>query len=76
MLVKISRGDEVRLMLEMLPGFHTQNFVAELFKQTEAAASRTSDPADQFDWLKAFVKSSGKSDRHSDGLSYACSHLT
>lgn len=59
-------------MLEMLPGFHTQNFVAELFKQTEAAASRTSDPADQFDWLKAFVKSSGKS----DGLSYACSHLT
>ncbi len=38
-LLKVSRGARAGLMFEMLPGFHTQNFVSEIYRVTEMSAA-------------------------------------
>lgn len=34
-LVNIKSGASTKIMLEMLPGYHTQNFVAEIYRLTD-----------------------------------------
>ena len=45
-------------MLEMVPGFHTQKIVEEIFRLSEnTSKSLVSIDATAFDWLNKYVKS-------------------
>jgi phosphatidylinositol-bisphosphatase len=53
-LINISGGaPKTKLMFEMLPGYHTQNFVAEVYRLTDAVNARqrgSGDRAQDFSW--------------------------
>ena len=42
---------KLKLMIEMLPGYHTQNFVGEVFRLTES--SNTNEKC--FKWLDNYI---------------------
>ena len=42
-------------MFEMLPGYHTQNFVSEIYRLRESADPEALDA--QFDWIKPYLSS-------------------
>ena len=59
-LMKMSNAKH-KFMFEMLPGYHTQNFVSEIFRQTESNGKQT-EPRD-FSWTTQYLpQSSGKLD--------------
>ncbi len=51
-LVKLSGGRDTKLMFEMLPGFHTQNLVAEIFRLKDAAEKAGEM---DFSWTKKYA---------------------
>ena len=51
-------GNKSKLMLELVPGFHTQNLVAEIFRLAEAK-SKVFTTENSFEWLEKY-KSKGK----------------
>lgn len=48
-------------MFEMMPGYHTQNFVGEIFKQTSEASKLTET---DFAWAAKYQKQEGKEERY------------
>jgi hypothetical protein len=42
-------------MFEMLPGYHTQNFVSEVYRLREAAGDGGRGEDDGFEWAQAHV---------------------
>ena len=56
-LLRINRSSSSsssRLMFEMLPGYHTQNLVAEIFRQTENA-SKAPPSSSNVEWADKFL---------------------
>ncbi len=49
-----SSSSSSRLMFEMLPGYHTQNLVAEIFRQTENAA-KAPPSSSNVEWAVKFL---------------------
>ena len=50
-------------MVEMLPGYHTQNFVSEVFRLTDGKAAQKSSMAlksDAYEWIKRLKPSKGE----------------
>lgn len=60
--IKVSSANKVKLMFEMLPGYHTQNFVSEIFRLTDLGSS--SGPKDakasEFAWSNKYAAPSDK----------------
>ena len=52
-LLKFSTKSSTKHMFEMLPGYHTQNFVAELYRLQE---STTSAGKSDFSWTHKYLK--------------------
>ena len=50
-----------RLVFEMIPGYHTQNLVSELYRITETVSKQIPTSSSGFAWLSKY-KSTGKSD--------------
>ena len=48
-----------KLLFEMLPGYHTQNLVSEIYRLTENLSKQGETRPTAFDWLDKY-KSSGK----------------
>ena len=48
-------GSKNQLMFEMLPGYHTQNFVSEIYRVRESADPGALDA--QFDWATSYQSS-------------------
>ena len=44
-----------KLMFEMLPGYHTQHFVDEIFRLTESLATTTVEEK-RFEWIDTYVQ--------------------
>ena len=51
--LNITGSNKAKLMLEMTPGFHTQNFVSEILDLTE---KKDKNQQQNFDWLEKYSK--------------------
>ena len=56
--IKICSSARAKLLFEMLPGYHTQNFVSEIFRLTDAtAASAKKGQNKSFAWIEKYTDS-------------------
>ena len=53
--LNITGSNRAKLMLEMTPGFHTQNFVGEIFTLTNSGEEKNRSHQN-FDWLQKYCK--------------------
>ena len=53
--VLVKLGSKNQLMFEMLPGYHTQNFVSEIYRIRESADPGALDA--QFEWATSYRSS-------------------
>ena len=57
-LLNVSRGGKAKMMFEMTPGYHTQNFVSEIYRQTEIGA-RVRRGGNAFRWAEKYITAAG-----------------
>lgn len=57
--LNITGSNKSKLMLQMVPGFHTQNLVSEIFRLLSENKSSANDKS-SFDWLEKYNPKAGK----------------